>query len=83
MRAIAYERLAPEKGIPHGLDHLRRLWKAGKFPKPIQLFGRKLVWDEEEIDAFLKAKFAAARDRPTERATEAPYLKSRVAGGSP
>jgi Prophage CP4-57 regulatory protein (AlpA) len=52
MRAIAYERLAPEKGIPHGLDHLRRLWKAGKFPKPIQLFGRKLVWDEEEIDAF-------------------------------
>lgn len=42
------------KGIGYCVDHIRRLVKAGKFPVPFRIAdGRKLVWDEQEIDDYL------------------------------
>lgn len=50
----------PYKGINYHRNHLRRLWEAGKFPKPIKHSPRKLVWPENVIDLWL-----AERERGT------------------
>jgi Prophage CP4-57 regulatory protein (AlpA) len=47
------------KGVPYGMNHLRRLWQSGKFPKPIKLSERKLVWLESEIEAYVAGKTKA------------------------
>jgi predicted DNA-binding transcriptional regulator AlpA len=50
-------------GIPYSKSHLRRLWEAGKFPRPFQLNpGGPLCWLDTEIDAHIEAR-AAARDQ--------------------
>jgi predicted DNA-binding transcriptional regulator AlpA len=49
-----------EKGVPYGMNHLRRLWQSGKFPAPTKLSERKLVWIESEIEAYVAAKMKAA-----------------------
>ncbi len=61
MRVIGYDQLKPEKGIPYTRDHLRRLVKAGRFPKPIRLGESRIAWIESEVDEYLKAR-AAARE---------------------
>jgi len=43
--------------------HIRRLIKLGEFPKPIKLGTRRVVFADEEIDAWLEAK---ANDRKAE-----------------
>lgn len=58
MRVIPRERLKPDKGIPFTADHLRRLEKSGKFPKPINLGANRVAYLEDEIDAWLKSKAA-------------------------
>jgi hypothetical protein len=45
-----------DKGIDYHRNHLRRLWMAGKFPKPIKHSPRKLVWPEYLIDQWLAEK---------------------------
>jgi len=62
MRVIGFERLAAEKGLTYSRDHLRRMVKAGKFPRPIPLSESRIAWDEAEIDAWLKAR-AAEREK--------------------
>jgi predicted DNA-binding transcriptional regulator AlpA len=43
-----------KKKVPYCPDHVRRLYKAGKFPKPFKLPGStKKLWFEDEIDAHL------------------------------
>lgn len=43
-----------DKGINYCDDHLRRLYEAGRFPKPFFFpGGRKKNWFEDEIDAYL------------------------------
>ena len=37
-------------------EHLRRLAKAGKFPAPIRLGKKRVVWIESEIDDWLEGK---------------------------
>jgi hypothetical protein len=46
----------PDKGITYHINHLRRLWEAGKFPKPIKHSPRKLAWPEHAIDKWLADK---------------------------
>lgn len=44
--------------IPIRRTALRDAVKAGKFPKPITILGRTLVWDEDEVDEWVEARFA-------------------------
>jgi prophage regulatory protein len=59
---IIYPELKTKKGIPFCRDHLRRLWKKGKFPRPVDVGPGRLAWVEEEIDAHI-AEIVAKRDR--------------------
>ena len=59
MRLIDAKGLKEKKGIDYSDTHRDRLIKAGKFPKPINLGpGRKLHWNEDEIDALIAAMLA-------------------------
>jgi len=40
------------RGVNYSVSQLRRLWQTGKFPKPIALSLRRLVWVEAEIDRW-------------------------------
>jgi predicted DNA-binding transcriptional regulator AlpA len=51
-----------KKGIDYSDTHLDRQMKAGKFPLPIDLFGGRKHWNEDEVDALIAAKLAA-RDK--------------------
>jgi prophage regulatory protein len=42
-----------EKGINYSNVHLRRLWRAGKFPQPIYLSERRPAWTEAALDDWL------------------------------
>ena len=64
MRMLSYQELTTVKGIPHSEEWIRQLIKAGKFPRPGQLGGRRLGFVEGEIDQWL-------RDRAAERDTVA------------
>lgn len=55
MKVLAFSDLR-QKGIPYGRDHLRRLTKAGKFPKPYQLSESRIAWRESDIDEWLKTR---------------------------
>lgn len=39
---------------------IRRLVKAGTFPKPIRLTARRTVWRQDEVDAWISEKMGAA-----------------------
>jgi predicted DNA-binding transcriptional regulator AlpA len=56
MRILSHRDL-PLKGITWSREHTRRMWQAGKFPKPFKLAERgHNVWDEAEIDAWLELR---------------------------
>jgi prophage regulatory protein len=62
MRLLGFEDLKA-RGITYCRDHLRRLGKQGKFPKPIKLGGsRRIAFVEQEVDQYL-AQQVAARDQ--------------------
>jgi prophage regulatory protein len=48
----------PEKGIDFHPNHVRRLVRAGRFPKPIYLSWRRPVWLEDELDRWIDGKIA-------------------------
>jgi prophage regulatory protein len=58
-RIIAFAELKPERGIIFSRVHLRRLWKAGKFPKPIQLSANRIGFIASELDQWLADRAAA------------------------
>jgi hypothetical protein len=60
MRLIPIALLKFEKGIPWHPQHVRKLARQGKFPKPIRC-GHLTCFDEQEIEAFLEG-LKAARD---------------------
>lgn len=70
-RLLDFEDLEKKKGIKYSPQHIRRLVKAGQFPKPFS-FGAgpnaMKHWDEDEIDAYIAAK---KRERNTAPAVEA------------
>jgi prophage regulatory protein len=45
--------------IPIRRTALRQAVLDGKFPPPIVILGRTLVWDEDEVDEWVEDKFAA------------------------
>lgn len=47
-----------DRGIRFTRQHLYRLIKANKFPRPIRLGENRLAWVESEIDAYLETKIA-------------------------
>jgi len=61
---IIFSELKPRKGIPYCRDHLRRLWKSGKFPKPVDVGPGRLAWIEAEIDAHIDEMVAKRNQRP-------------------
>src|SRR4051812_20673436 len=64
MRLLTFTELQRQKGIPYCRDHLRRLVKAGQFPRPIELGTRRIAWAEEEIDAHLEQLLAKRNAAP-------------------
>jgi len=48
-----------EKGIDYSKEHLWRLIKAGKFPKPVKGLQAANVWPEPEVDNAIAARMAA------------------------
>ena len=58
MRMLSYRDLKPEKGIPYSEEWLRELGKAGKFPKPVPLGGKRVAFIEAEVDQWLRDKAA-------------------------
>src|SRR5690348_1107563 len=55
MRIITFEELKPKYGIPYCRDHLRRLAKAGKFPRPREIGPGRIGWLDDEIVAHVDA----------------------------
>jgi predicted DNA-binding transcriptional regulator AlpA len=59
MRVLTRRDLRERKGIFWSRQHLDRKIRDGEFPKPFKLSDGKRapnVWDEREIDAWLKAR---------------------------
>jgi predicted DNA-binding transcriptional regulator AlpA len=50
-----------QRGIPYCRDHLRRLVRAGKFPRPVEVGPGRIAWVEEEVDAYIE-QVVAKRD---------------------
>jgi hypothetical protein len=64
MRLIHISRLKDEKGVPYHPQHVRKLVREGKFPRPVHI-GRLTAFDEAEIDAYLE-DLKAVRDSKLE-----------------
>jgi prophage regulatory protein len=68
--SLAYKILSPHelktlKGIRFSRQHLHRLIKNGRFPKPIKLGPATNGWLESEIDAWIALR-ASERDAGAE-----------------
>jgi predicted DNA-binding transcriptional regulator AlpA len=62
MKLLSLDELRPKKGINYHTQHIKKLIKDGKFPRPIRLSGGKsIAFIEEEIDAYLEG-LKAQRD---------------------
>jgi prophage regulatory protein len=60
-RALSFQQLKPEKGVPYTRQYLSRLEKRGKFPRRVQLGPNAVAWLEHEIDAWLDERAADSR----------------------
>jgi prophage regulatory protein len=60
MRMLSFPDLKSEKGIRFSRQHIDRLVKAKRFPRPVKLGEQTNGWPEDEIDRWL-------RDRIKER----------------
>jgi prophage regulatory protein len=61
MRLLSLDELRTEKGIPFSRQHIHRLVRAGKFPRPVKVGLNRNGWIEAEIDGHLKM-LVEARD---------------------
>jgi prophage regulatory protein len=48
-----------ERGIKYSRPHIWRLYKAGKFPKPVKLSASRNAWLASDIDVWLAARIDA------------------------
>jgi prophage regulatory protein len=55
---VPYRELGPKKDIPYSREHIRRLVKDGRFPKPLKI-GYGIAWLEDELDRWLAEREAA------------------------
>jgi prophage regulatory protein len=56
MRLLSFNELEAKKGIRFSRQHLHRLIKARRFPRPIKLGENTNGWDEDEVEAYLLAR---------------------------
>jgi predicted DNA-binding transcriptional regulator AlpA len=49
------------RGVAYHSNHLRRMWGDGRFPKPVHLSPRKLVWDADAVEKWLADKLREHR----------------------
>jgi predicted DNA-binding transcriptional regulator AlpA len=69
---VLTQRDLPSKGITWSREHTRRMWEAGKFPRPFKLSDKGWnVWDEAVIDAWLG-----------ERSTSRPRIGQPITGAT-
>jgi len=66
-KLIAPERL-PELGITYTDTHLRRLERASRFPRRIQLSPRRHAYSHDEVMAWIRACIAERDSTPTKAA---------------
>lgn len=62
MRVLSATEVAQK--VPFTTRHIERLVKAGEFPRPIKLGGRRVSWIEEEVDRYIEG-LVAVRDQKT------------------
>lgn len=55
-RLICFADLKPVTGIGYSRDHLRRLVKAGAFPKPVNLSSARIAWREADVQEWISAR---------------------------
>ena len=48
----------PMKGIAYNINHLRRMWNAGKFPAPVYTSERRFAWREADLDQWIESRLA-------------------------
>jgi predicted DNA-binding transcriptional regulator AlpA len=65
------------KGIYYHMNHLRKLWKLGKFPEPIRLSPRKIAWRESDLDAWIAEKIKYV-EKPRRRPSRADVKCSAI-----
>lgn len=63
MRLLDYTDLR-ERGIKYSKAQLWRLWKEGKFPKPIKLSINRNAWADADIDAWIAERIAERDHTP-------------------
>jgi predicted DNA-binding transcriptional regulator AlpA len=63
-RALTFEQLKPEKGVPYTRQWLSQLEKDGEFPRRFRV-GQRVLWLEDEIDRWLE-QHAAQREQQEE-----------------
>lgn len=56
MRVHPYKELRPTFNITYCRQHIRRLYMAGQFPKPIILNGRTVAWLASDIESWLASR---------------------------
>lgn len=66
------------KGIPFTRQHIHRLVRAGKFPRPLKLGEATNGWLEEEIDDWLLAR-KEERDRAASAEAKCPVAPNKSA----
>jgi hypothetical protein len=59
---VTYPSLKPEFGIPYTQDHLRRLWKKGRFPMPLQISAHRVAWRRSALVEWLDTLRPVAGD---------------------
>jgi predicted DNA-binding transcriptional regulator AlpA len=69
MKLLSLDELRPKKGINYHPQHIKKLIKDGKFPRPIRLSGGKsIAFIEEEVDQYLEGLKAQRDSEVTEAA---------------
>jgi prophage regulatory protein len=58
MRFLTYADLK-DKGVDYSKEHLWRLIKAGRFPKPVKGLQAANCWPEPEVDEAIAERLAA------------------------
>jgi predicted DNA-binding transcriptional regulator AlpA len=61
-RRILIVKDLPAKDVSYHVNHLRRLWNQGLFPKPFYPTARRCSWFEDEIDQWLLDKQAEQQE---------------------
>ncbi len=64
MRLLNFRDLRPEKRIYYSRDHVRRMVREGRFPRPIALSPHRIAWKESDIDDWLKSRPPAPISNP-------------------